>query len=199
MPRRITIMILAAVMGAACAAVSSNPITLEYTAPDFLNPAQGAEGVTLRVVVYDARADRSSLGNLQDSTGAVIGPITTTSSVTDTIAQAAASGLATRGFNVTATGPVIVRIDLARFDNQFEATTLGRSASARMVINVQVIGAGGKQIYAKTYSADGHNANFQSASGDNAKPALDRALSGAVNVLVTDPDFIAALERAARA
>jgi len=199
MRRRMAIMILVAVVGAACSAVSSNPITLEYTAPDFLNPAQGAEGVTVRVVVYDARADRSSLGNLQDSGGAAIGPITTTSDLTGTIAQATASSLATRGFNVTATGPVVVRIDLVRFDNQFVATTFGESASARMVINVQVIEAGGKQIYAKTYSAQGRNANFQSASSDNAKPALDRALSDAVNALVTDPDFIAALDRAARA
>ncbi|HVA79199.1 MAG TPA: YajG family lipoprotein [Candidatus Binataceae bacterium] len=182
----------------ACAPVSSNPVTLEYTPPNFLTPAPGAEGVAIRIVVDDLRSDKTRLGDVLDNSGATIAPILAAGSVTDTIAQAIASGLGTRGFNVTPAAPAVVRVDLTRFDCTFQSGMLSGSASARMTMNVQVIAPDGKPVYAAAFSGEGDNGGFEDSSSDNAKPALDRALNDAVNRLIGDPGFVAALERASR-
>jgi uncharacterized lipoprotein YajG len=187
-----------ALIAAACAPVSSNPVALEYTPPNFLTPAPGAEGVAIRVVVDDLRPDKSRLGEVQDSSGAAIAPILATGSVTDTIAQAISSGLGTRGFNIMPASPAIVRVAVTQFNCAFESGMLSGSATARMTINVQVFAHGGKQIYEKTFSGQGANGGFEVSSSENAKPALDRALSDTVNRLIGDPGFVAALERASR-
>jgi uncharacterized lipoprotein YajG len=198
---RITVAALAvcAMMAAACAPIGTNPIALEYTPANFLTPAPGAEGVAVQILVNDNRTDKSRLGNVEDSTGAPIAPILATSSVTDTLEQAIASGLATRGFNVIASAPVTIAVDIRQFDCQFQHGTLSGSASAQMAIDVQVARTGGKPLYSQRFTGAGSSSGFESASSDNAKPALDRALSAAVNQLINDPGFIGALDRASRA
>jgi uncharacterized lipoprotein YajG len=187
-----------ALMVAACGPIASNPIALQYTPRNFLNPAAGAEGVAVRIVVNDRRTGRS-LGNVEDHSGTPIAPIFATGNIADTLAHAISDGLATRGFNVVANAPVFVTVDLKHFDCQFQSSMLAASASARMVIDVTVARAGGPPVFSQRFSGSGTSTGFETASSENAKPALDRALSSAVNQVIVDPGFIAALESASRA
>ncbi len=187
----------AALAAAGCSsAASSSTITLTYTQPAFLTPAQHAEGVGVRVVVQDERADKSKVGDVVGGSGVAQAPITSTNNVTDVVHSALRAGLETRGFNV-GSGSVTMRIGIARFTTLYEAGLLGGASDTYVELNVQVVTAGGKTIFQSTYTGRGKTPGMRMSSGRGAAEALDDALDQAVTTMLTDSRLMDALVAAA--
>jgi uncharacterized lipoprotein YajG len=179
-------------------AASPSTITLTYTQPAFLTPTQHAEGVGVRVVVQDERADKTKVGDVVAASGAAQAPITSTNSVTDVVHSALREGLETRGFNV-GTGSVTMRIGIARFTTLYNSGLLGGASDTYVELNVQVVTADGKTIFQKSYTGRGQPAGMQMSSGRGAAEALDDALDQAVTTMLSDAGLTDALIAAAEA
>jgi uncharacterized lipoprotein YajG len=187
----------AALSGAGCSsAASSSNITLTYTQPAFLTPAQHAEGVGVRVVVQDERADKTKVGDVVGESGTAEAPITSTNAVTDVVRSAVRAGLETRGFNV-GTGRVAMRIGIARFTTLYQSGLLGGASDTYVELNVQIATADGKTIYRNSYTGRGKPQGMQMSSGRGAAEALDDALDQAVTTMLTDSRLMGALVAAA--
>jgi uncharacterized lipoprotein YajG len=187
----------AALAAAGCSsAASSSTVTLAYTQPAFLTPAQHAEGVGVRVVVQDERADKTKVGDVVGGSGVAESPITSTNDVTEVVHSAVRSGLETRGFNV-GTGSVAMRIAIRRFTTLYQAGLLGGASDTYVELSVQVASASGKTIFQKSYTGSGQQPGMQMSSGRGAAEALDDALDQAITTMLTDSNLMNALVAAA--
>jgi uncharacterized lipoprotein YajG len=187
----------AALIASGCSsAASSSTVTLTYTPPVFVTPAQRAEGVGVRVAVQDERADRSKVGDVVGDSGTAETPITSTNNVTDVIGSAVRSGLETRGFNV-GTGTVAMRIGIMRFTTLYKPGLLGGASDTYVELQVQVSSAEGKTVFRNTYSGRGRQPGVRVSSGRGAAAALDAALDQAITAMLTDGNLMDALVAAA--
>jgi uncharacterized lipoprotein YajG len=188
----------AVIVAAGCSsAASSSTITLTYTQPAFLTPAQHAEGVGVRILVQDERADKSKVGDVVGGSGVAEAPITSTNAVTDVVHSAVRAGLETRGFNV-GTGAIVMRIGITRFTTLYNSGLLGGASDTYVELSVQVAAADGKMIFQKSYTGRGQQQGMRMSSGRGAAEALDDALDQAVTTMLTDGRLMDALIAAAQ-
>ena len=66
-------------------------------------------------------------------------------------------------------------------------------AVAELIMSVSIKSSTGAALYSRQIVSQGVEQNVQLASGENAKLALERALSNAIRVLFEDQRFIGAL------
>lgn len=183
-----------AVAAAGCfSAAQSTTITLTYTQPPFLNPAERAEGVGVKIFVVDQRVDKSKVGDLVGSSGTAEAPIVSSNSVTGVVHAAVRKGLETRGFNV-GTGPVVMRIGIARLTTLYKSGVFGSASDTSVELDVQVVSAKGKMVFQRDYT--GQPAGMQMSSGRGAAEALDDALDQAITTMLTDSNLMDALRAA---
>jgi uncharacterized lipoprotein YajG len=194
------ILIACAALGAwGCSSqADSSTVTLNYTQPSFLTPVEHADGVGVRIVVQDDRADKSKVGDLTGDSGATAGPITSTGDITKLVRSAVRQGLETRGFSV-GTGQVALRIAITRFSTLYNPGLMGGASDTYVELNVQVVAAGGKAVFQHTYMANAEQQGFKMSSRRGAAEALDDALDQAVTSLLTDDLLLNAIVAAASA
>jgi uncharacterized lipoprotein YajG len=187
-----------AAMAAFGCSSAANPqtVTLTYTQPAFLTPEQHAEGVGVHVIVRDARADKSKVGDVVGGSGAAEAPITSTNDVTDVVHSGVRSGLETRGFNV-GTGSVTMTIEIARFTTLYNSGLMGGASDTYVELNVQVTSATGVTNFQHSYLGRGQGPGMEMSSGRGAAEALDDALDQAITAMLTDSRLMDALVGAA--
>ena len=96
--------------------------------------------------------------------------------------RGAASSL--QGFAIGPNGPSVT-VELQNFYNNFRIGLATGFAVADVALAVKVRNAGGALVYSQTYDASISNEVFL-ASGENAKAALEKALTVATRKIVDD-------------
>lgn len=174
-------------------ALTTDKIDLQYTAQPSTQVA-GASVITVEVRIVDQRQDKTKVSSKKNGFGMEMAPIVTNEDVTVTIQRALAQELAARGFVVRASaGSVLVSGDVIRFYNDHKTGFFSGDAIADLNMVVVVRGKDGRQVFTKTLVAQGVEPNTQLMSGNNARLALNRALSNGMRILFEDQAFIAAL------
>jgi uncharacterized lipoprotein YajG len=186
-------MILAvAALAAGCSSIYPSRVELEYSPSQFYNPVAGAAGVAVRVQVRDLRSNQIDVGQTLDSNGKESAQITIKNDADYLLQKSMEKALAMRGFNVTASAPVTVNLELSQLYSNFQPNWHAGVAHATLVMNAQVIARDGAVTFYQTVSGEGGR-NDQDPTGDNRAAGLDQALSRAVNNLADRSDFQNAL------
>ncbi len=176
-------------MMAGCATVYPSSVEIAYHPVDFYDPAANSQGVALRVEVRDIRENKLTVGETLDSNGNESAPIRMRNrDIAYLIAKSTENALASRGFNVSPTAPVLVKLDLTELYTTFQPNWHSGIAHAAMVMNVQVVAPDGAVTFDRTMSGTG-GISSQNPGGDNTSAGLDEALSDAINKLASNDQF----------
>lgn len=189
------LMIAAAVLAALTGcAFTTDRIELAYTKQEAVAKIPGADAIAVNVQVNDQRQDKGKVSSKKNGFGAETAPILAVEDVALTVKRAIEQELQSRGFQL---GPqeafVRLKADIVRFYNDHKTGFFAGDAIAELNLNVSVITKDGNSVYARNIAAQGMESNIQLMSGENAKLALERALSNGMKILFEDQDFISTL------
>jgi uncharacterized lipoprotein YajG len=121
-------------------------------------------------------------------------PILASNDVAAVIKKAIDAELTARGFK-SGGGAAKVTVALQTFVNDFKMGFTQVDAHSDLTMTAVVKRPDGSVLYTRRVTADGTNQSLV-ATGDTAKVALESALRSAVDQLVNDPGFIAAILKA---
>lgn len=189
---RVVCAILVMAFLSGCAFIEDQ-ISVDYHPPANLEVTQGANNVTVAITAEDSRGiNRDRVGSKKNGYGADMAKITATNDVVELVRGAVEHELESLGFKV---GPsaLTVKVEVESFYNDFKTGFFSGDAVAEVSFNLTVTDPDGKFIYFRTYKGVGKNPNIQMASGDNAKPALEAALTNAMAQFVQDEQMQKAL------
>ncbi|MBX9635395.1 MAG: YajG family lipoprotein [Magnetospirillum sp.] len=195
--KRILASILMALSLSACA-LTVDEVDLGYKSQSQPVAVGGADGVVVQVTASDARAsNRDRIGVKKNGYGMEMAEIVSKQSVPTLVAQALEQELKARGFRV-AKGNVFVLVDVNKFYNDFKLGMFVGRAVAEVMLNVQVVNAGGKLLYSRSYPGEHTVPDVMMMTGANAKEAVEGALGNVLVRIMDDQYFIQALIEAAR-
>ncbi len=180
----------------ACA-LTTDTIVPGYQPQQWARKVNGAEQVALRVVVRDMRRDHARVSVKKNGYGMEMAPIVSAMDVAGFIRANVALELARRGFTVVDQAALIVNVDLRKYFNDFKIGFLSGDATAEVIFDVTAFQTGpggeGPPIFLGHFEGAGENNGIQLCSGENAKVALDAALTDAMRLMFSDRRFFAAL------
>ncbi len=159
---------------------------------------QEAQNVTVAVVVRDERHsnERDRVSCKKNGYGMEMAAIRSQNDVPDLVRASVLGELTRRGFRSGLGGATVV-VEVRRLYNDFKTGFFSGDAFAEADLEVKVFGPGPPQaaplLFEGRVEGSGKNANIQLSSGDNAKPALEDALSEAIWRLFNDRRFVGAL------
>jgi uncharacterized lipoprotein YajG len=191
-PCRIAAAILctAAAVVAGCGGQQPAALLITYTEQSYVQSAEGASGIAVKVTVDDARATRGQLGAVPGGVGIPDQPIVPDNDVREVLRSAIEHELEVRGFNLTPSARAGVHVTLTQFRAEFHRGLMFQTASATLTMNVQVIWPGRATPYSETISGAGQEGGIAEPSATSAGPALNRALDAAVRNLFDDDRFV---------
>jgi len=118
--------------------------------------------------------------------------IVSTNDVPTLVRDAVEREFKSQGFNIGGNG-LAVSVELQNFYNNFKVGLFAGDAEAEVAFGIKVRSADGASLYTQFYSATGVVENVMRASGENAKAALEKALTAAVKKMAEDKALQAAL------
>ncbi|HTH15246.1 MAG TPA: YajG family lipoprotein [Magnetospirillum sp.] len=158
----------------------------------------GADNVKVRVTATDARAsNRDRISVKKNGYGMEMASIVAKQDVPKLVADAIEQDLKARGFRIDS-GAVFVLVDVNKFYNDFKTGFFAGQAVGEVMLNVQVLNAGGRMFYSKSYPGEYTVNDVMMFSGTNAKEAVEGALGNALAKVMTDQYFLQAIIEAAR-
>ena len=179
-------------------ALTTDHITIIYEPQGGVAKLAGAENVTVSVDIFDIRSDKTRVSSKKNAYGMEMAAIIAENNVPQTLSNAIQTELVNRGF-VIGNGPARLLVDLQKYYNDFKTGFWSGTAVAELLMSVQVKDPDANIVFAKLVTGDGSLPGIQLASGENAKVALESALSDGIAKLFNDKSYIDALFRAARA
>ncbi len=195
--KRVLIAVAAMLSLNACALVVDE-VDLAYKPQPNVAAIGGAEAVKVQVTVNEARSsNQDRISVKKNGYGMEMAAITSKQKVPELVAQAINSELKARGFSLTS-GSVFVLVDVNKFYNDFKIGFWVGQALGEVMLNAQVINAGGRVFYSKVYVGENVVQDVMYFGGDNAKQAVEGALAKAVADMMADQYFIQALIEAQR-
>lgn len=184
----------AAMLSLTGCALTTEQVELKYNQQPGVSKIAGADNITVNVQVADQRTDKTKVSSKKNGYGMEMAPITATEDVAVTIRKAIEQELQSRGFQLGSdTALVKIAADVTRFYNDYKMGFFSGDAVADLNMLVTVKTRTGNQLYTKQIVAQGIEPNTQLATGNNARLALDRALSNALKILFEDQSFLSAL------
>ncbi|MEW5728601.1 MAG: YajG family lipoprotein [Pseudomonadota bacterium] len=195
--KRILIAVAAMLSLNACA-LTVDEVDLAYKQQPNVVTIGGADAVKVQVTANEARAsNRDRISVKKNGYGMEMAAIVPKQRVPDHVAEAINTELKARGFSL-AQGGVFVLVDVNKFWSDFKLGFFVSQAIGEVMLNTQVINAGGKVFYSRTYVAEYVVPDVMIFGGENAKQAVDGALAKAVADMMADQYFIQALIDAQR-
>jgi len=146
----------------------------------------GAADVAIVLTATDQRtvfADRIS--TKKNGYGMEMARIVATNDVVELVRSSLEMELKALGFRTEA-GGLPIGIELQNFYNNFRQGFWSGDAVGEVAFVLKVRAPGGTLLYSQLYSATGIEANIQLASGENAKAALQKALTAAIKAAIED-------------
>ena len=172
----------------ACAWTPDSVVVQRQSVPVAMVP--GASSVSVMVTSADARQERE-ISHKKNGYGMRGSDINATNDVVEEVRAGVVEVLAGQGFHNGR--DATVRIELARFYNNFDMGFWSATANAQATANLQVVAADGRSLYSRIYSANHQMAGVQMMSGENAGNALRTALHGLLRQIADDPQLPRAL------
>ncbi len=154
----------------------------------------GAEGVKVKVTMDDQRKEGELVSKRINVFGIEMGKIVSTNDVAEVIRGAIEQELALRGFSRG--DDALVTCELHKFWNHFVAGFWADDSFGEVDLMIQVKSRDGTVLFSKVLTGEGKESNVQVDGGRNAKPALEQALSMAIENLFQDPAFLPSLYKA---
>ncbi|MBU2030680.1 MAG: YajG family lipoprotein [Alphaproteobacteria bacterium] len=184
---------LAGLMGLTACATSEDIVPVPYTASSA--PATpGAQNIHVTVASSDARTEnRARIGAQINGYGMEMAAIRSQVEVTEIVRDAIAAELRQRGYQVSETGSR-VNAEVTTFYNDFSTGLLAGKSKADVALTVTVTDKSGVEVYRRGITGEAER-TVQLANGGNAATTLSQALSKALEQLMSDPAFVAALAR----
>lgn len=123
-----------------------------------------------------------------------LGSLTLKNDIASLVNTAVVEELKKCRFNIAETG-VNVEIEINRFHCDFKQSALSWNCFSEIMLNVNVIKLDGTIVYSKTIIGAAENIHVWFSTGENAKIALESALSDAICKLINDRFFLQALQK----
>jgi uncharacterized lipoprotein YajG len=194
---RVIAAVIVAWITAGCA-LTEDKVPVDYVSGSSTPaPLAGAASVTLSLTASDKRqqyADR--IGTKKNGYGMEMAKIVAANDVPTLVRSAVEREFKAQGFSIGSDG-LAVTIELQNFYNNFKVGIFSSTAEAEVAFGVRVRNAAGASLYTQFYSATGTVDNVMLATGENAKAALEKALTSAVKQMADDKALQAALLSAA--
>lgn len=195
-PRTIAVALVACFFSVGCA-LTTDRVSLEYQPMNGVQALQGVDGMTVLVTVNDLRTDKSRVSCKKNGFGMEMAPIIAEEDPALTIKRAIETEFKTRGFRIGTEALVLIHSDITRFWNDHKTGFFAGDSVADLNMTVVVKNkAGDKILFTKQINAQGLEANIQLQGGNNAKLALDRAMSNGIKQLFEDAGFLDSILKA---
>lgn len=191
------IVVVAALSLGGCA-LTEDTVRLSYQPRGPTERMEEAQGVNVAVVVRDERRgkERDRVSCKKNGYGMEMAAIRSETDVPGLVRGSIEAELTRRGFQ-SGPGGFTVVVELRRLYNDFHPGFFTGDAMAEADLEVSVFAPGAVEglppLFVARAEGEGRNLNIQLSSGENAKPALEGALSEAVSNLFNNPRFVAAL------
>jgi uncharacterized lipoprotein YajG len=146
------------------------------------------------ILVTDNRRDGKQVSCKKGNYGVELASIKLRGNLADAIENAIAAELNQFGYGVGEGDPVI-EVEIQRFYNDFKRGFVKSRGVAELFLGVHVKKMDGAIVYSKNIIGLGENGNVWIQSGENAKIALESALTDAIHKLIKDQYFRQALHQ----
>jgi len=186
---------LLALMTFACA-LTEDTIDIRYNGRANITVVDGADDVSVAVKGEDKRTVyKDRVGAKKNGYGMEMAAIKSKREVAEIFAKAMEMELENLGFKVVEGDGATknMNIEVVRFYNDFKMGFFAGDAVADGLINVKVMSLSGDILFSKTFEGGAINENIQLATGDNAKEALESALTDIMAKTVQDVELHKAL------
>lgn len=187
--------LLLALMTFACA-LTEDTIDIRYNGRANITVVDGAEEVKVAVKGEDKRTVyKDRVGAKKNGYGMEMAAIKSKREVAEIFAKAMEMELENLGFKVVEGDAATknMNIEVVRFYNDFKMGFFAGDAVADGLINVKIMSLSGDILFSKTFEGGAINENIQLATGDNAKEALEAALTDIMAKTVQDTELHKAL------
>jgi uncharacterized lipoprotein YajG len=186
---------LLALMTFACA-LTEDTIDIRYNGRANITVVDGADDVSVAVKGEDKRTVyKDRVGAKKNGYGMEMAAIKSKREVAEIFVKAMEMELENLGFKVVEGDGATknMNIEVVRFYNDFKMGFFAGDAVADGLINVKVMSLSGDILFSKTFEGGAINENIQLATGDNAKEALESALTDIMAKTVQDVELHKAL------
>jgi len=178
-------------LGSGCA-FTPDLIRLDPPTP-MAAPVPGAERIELKLAVEDLRQDPSQVvARKINGFGMRLAEITSEEPVAEVLYRAAGAALLARGYRVVEVGPVTLTLELLVFSHEFRTGFWVGRSEALVIFLATVRDAEGRERFRRVVSQTSSQP-VQLASGANVKKTYEEALAQALESLLGDDAFRAAL------
>jgi uncharacterized lipoprotein YajG len=192
--RLLLIAMLSLVTG--CALVEDR-VTMNYNPPANLAVIQNAQALPISVQAQDGRAsNKDRISSKKNGYGMEMARIVAANDVVQLVRDAVEHELTSFGFP-PGPGGLKASVDLQTFYNDFKIGFFSGDAVAEVAFNLIISNTSGAMIYARSYKGVGMNRNVLLAQGREAQPALQEALTNAMQDMISDAGLQAALQQSA--
>lgn len=174
-------------------AFTTDKVAIQYLPQVGVSTLEKAKSVVVSVQVNDSRPDKSKVGSKKNGYGMELASIEATEDVSLTFRQAIEYELKARGFSLGQEALVAINADLTKYENDFKMGLFSGDAVAELNMGVTVKSKKGDLIFARSFVTKGLEPGIQIASGENARIALEKALSQGLKNMFEDQSFISAL------
>jgi uncharacterized lipoprotein YajG len=198
MRARAGLILLVAALSMGGCALTEDTVKLSYQPRGPAQRLDEAQEVTVVVVVRDERRsnERDRVSCKKNGYGMEMAAIRSANDVPGLVKGSIQTELGRRGFKAGPSGVTVV-VELRRLYSDFHPGFFSGDATADADLEVSVFAPGATEgtppLFAGRAEGAGSNQNIQLSSGENAKPALEGALSEAVWNLFNNQRFVAAL------
>ena len=184
---------LIGLVGLGACATSEDIVPVPYTV-SVAPGTPGAQRIHVIVASSDVRTEnRARIGAQINGYGMEMAAIRSQGEVTEIVRDAIAAELRQRGYQVGETGSH-VNAEVSTFYNDFSTGLLAGKSKADVALTVTVTNASGAEVYRRAIASQAER-TVQLANGGNAAKTLDQALGKALEELMNDSAFVAALAR----
>jgi uncharacterized lipoprotein YajG len=179
-------------------ALTTDEVILTYKSPGPTAKIDGAAGSKVSVDLFDIRGMKDRVSVKKNGYGMEMAPIVSQTSVSDLLTKSIESELTARGFTL-GIGAARLFVELQKFYNDFKTGFWSGSAAAELILNTQVKTSAGEILFSKLVVGTGSVPSIQLMTGDNAKAALEDALTDGMSKLFSDRAMLDAIIKASHA
>jgi uncharacterized lipoprotein YajG len=191
-------LILFLLLSVSACAWTEERVDLAYEQAGISAALPDARSVKIEVAPADARSTyRDRVSSKKNGFGMEAAAITSSNDVADLVGRSIEQGLKARGFEIGSGGSKLA-VDIHKFYNDFKVGIWSGTSAAEINLAVRLLDPAGAPRFSKSYSAEGIVKPIMLMGPENARLALNKALTDAVARVVNDPDLTNALVAAGR-
>jgi uncharacterized lipoprotein len=180
-------------------AFTTDRVNIAYTPKVGVTPVKEASNIVIGLRLKDERQEKSNkVSSKKNAFGVETAPILANEEITLTFRRGLEQELRARGFKIGDDALVYVDANIIKFWNDFKIGFFAGDSVAELNMSILVRGVNGQVHYSKIITTEGVEPNIQLMTGDNAKIALDIALTNGINQLFEDSVFIQRLIESSR-